>query len=92
MKILLIINEYFLNYKIDNNNLQIVKPKRGSENFFDNVHIFNSLKNESNDFLISKYIHNPHLINDKKYYLKIYALVTGLKPLRIYLNKEGIIQ
>ena len=86
------INEYFLNYKIDKNNLWIVKPKRGSEDFFDDVHIFNSLKNESNDFLISKYIHNPHLINDKKYYLKIYALVTGLKPLRIYLNKEGIIQ
>lgn len=82
-----IINGYFSNYKIEKDNLWIVKQKRGDEE--ESAHIFNSLKTESEDFLISKYISNPHLFKGKKYYLKEYVLVTGLKPLRIYLYKEG---
>jgi len=83
-----IILRKFENYKIDKNNLWIVKPKNG--NTGKGVHIFKSLENESNEFLISKYVTNPHLINGKKYDLRIYVLVTGLKPLRIYINKEGL--
>ena len=83
-----IILKKFSNYKIDKNNLWIVKPKNGSTG--KGVHIFKNLENESNDFLISKYLINPHLINGKKYDLRIYVLVTGLKPLKIYINKEGL--
>ena len=83
-----IIKNKFKNYKVDKNNLWLVKPKFG--NTGKGIHIFKSLNNESKDFLITKYIINPHLINGKKYDLRIYVLVTGLKPLRIYLNKEGL--
>ena len=85
-----IILKKFQNYKVDKNNLWLIKPKFG--NTGSGIHIFKSLKNESNEFLITKYITNPHLINGKKYDLRIYVLVTGLKPLRIYLNKEGLVR
>ena len=83
-----IILKKFGNYKINKNNLWIVKPKDG--NTGKGVHLFKSLESESNEFLISKYVTNPHLINGKKYDLRIYVLVTGLKPLKIYINKEGL--
>ena len=83
-----IILKKFGNYKINKNNLWIVKPKIG--NTGKGVHLFKSLDDESNEFLISKYLTNPHLINGKKYDLRIYVLVTGLKPLKIYINKEGL--
>ena len=85
-----IILKKFKNYKIDTNNLWLVKPKNG--NTGKGIHIFKSLKNEANEFLITKYIINPHIINGKKYDLRIYVLITGLKPLRIYLNKEGLVR
>ena len=53
--------------------------------------IFKCLKNEEEDFIITRYINNPHLLNGKKYTLRLFVLVSWLKPLRIYLNKEGII-
>jgi hypothetical protein len=83
-----IILKKFGNYKINKNNLWIVKPKNG--NTGKGVHLFKNLEEESNDFLISKYITNPHLINGKKYDLRIYVLVTGLRPLKIYIYKEGL--
>ena len=38
------------------------------------------------------YITNIHLIKGKKYDLRLYALITGLKPLRIYFYKEGLVR
>ena len=48
-----------------------------------------SLKNKK-DILVSQYISNPHLINNFKYDLRIYVLVTSYDPLRIYMFKEGL--
>ena len=84
------INKKFSNYKMNINDLWLIKPKnKYSENI---IHIFKSLNNESENFIITKYISNIHLINGKKYNIRFFALVSGLKPLRIYLNKEGIVQ
>ena len=35
---------------------------------------------------------NLDLIKNKKYDLRLYVLISGLKPLRIYLNKQGLIR
>jgi len=42
------------------------------------------------DTLVSEYISNPHLINNFKYDLRIYIVVTSYDPLRIYMFQEGL--
>lgn len=44
------------------------------------------------DYLVSEYIVNPHLINNFKYDLRIYVLVTSFDPLRVYIYKEGLVR
>ena len=81
----------FKNYSVDTNNLWIVKPT----DLFSGkgIHIFKSLEEEKREkYVISKYINNPHLIKGRKYDLRLYVLITGFKPLRIYLNKEGLVR
>ena len=86
-----IIEEKFKNYKIDVNNLWIVKPKYLSRGR--GIHLFDNMKDDiNNDILISRYISNPHTINGKKYDLRLYVFVTGFSPLKIYLFNEGIVR
>ena len=40
--------------------------------------------------MVSRYIEKPCLIQGLKYDLRIYVLVTGFDPLRIYMFKEGL--
>ena len=85
------IEKIFKNYTFNLKNLWIIKPNSLSSG--EGIHIFKSLEEEkAKQFLISKYLKNPHLINGKKYDLRVYVLVTGFKPLRIYLNKEGLVR
>ena len=85
-----VIEKKFKNYKLNMKNLWIVKPV----NLFSGkgIHLFKSLNEEkNNNYIISKYL-NPHVINGKKYDLRLYVLITGFNPLRIYLNKEGLVR
>lgn len=45
---------------------------------------------QKKNILISEYIANPHLINNLKYDLRVYVLVTSYDPLRIYMFNEGL--
>jgi hypothetical protein len=38
-------------------------------------------------YVVQQYIDKPHLIDDLKYDLRIYVLLYGVNPLRIYLHK-----
>ena len=85
------IEKVFKNYKINLKNLWIVKPVAQFSG--KGIHLFKSLSEETKEkYLISKYLDNPHLIKGRKYDLRLYVLVTGIKPLRIYLNKEGLVR
>ena len=80
----------FKNYKISPENLWLIKPKLGS--LGEGIYIFKDLDNVPDDYIITKYIHNPHLINKYKYDFRLYVLVTGLSPLKLYLYKDGMIR
>ena len=83
----------FNNYSLDINNLWLVKPVAKSVGA--GIHFFTSLKEEMNNrrlFLITKFISNLDLIDNKKYDLRLYVLISGLKPLRIYLYKKGLVR
>ena len=83
-----LIKEKFKNYKQTKNNLWLCKLASGSlgigiyfiKNYTD------SLKCNG---IITKYIHNPHLLNNKKYHLRLYLVITSIIPLKIYLYEDG---
>ncbi|KAL4496430.1 hypothetical protein ABPG72_014660 [Tetrahymena utriculariae] len=52
----------------------------------------NIAKRKRKHYLASEYISNPHLINDTKYDLRIYVLVTSYDPLRIFMFEDGLVR
>ena len=49
-------------------------------------------KNNNIQYLISKYLDKPHLLNNKKYDLRIYVIVLSFTPLKIYLYYNGLVR
>ena len=46
--------------------------------------------NKTNPCIVQRYIDNPLLIDNLKFDLRIYVLLLGIDPLRIYMYKDGI--
>lgn len=71
-------------------NVWIVKPaalSRGRGIYItDDIHDID----QDESCIVSRYIHNPLLINSHKFDLRLYVLVTSFEPLRIYIYKEGL--
>lgn len=83
-----LIDNKFKNYNLNVNDLWLIKPTNLGEGHL--INMFESLDNiKLEQFVITKYIKDINLISGKKYDLRLYALISGLKPLRIYFYKEG---
>jgi len=74
-------------FKIKNNQKYILKPSMS--NNAEDIFLFNSLQ-ETKDHLkksklqgplvLQEYINNPHLINDRKYTLRFFVILSNFKP------------
>ena len=76
------------NYTMNQKNMWLIKPVASSRGR--GIHLMTNPNALPSKGLITKYIHNPHLINNKKYDLRLYLLITGYTPLKIYLFDEGL--
>ena len=50
------------------------------------------LTNNEREFLMQKYLTKPYLINGHKFDLRLYVLLTGIDPLRVFLYKDGLVR
>ena len=83
-----LIKNKFIDYAFIKDDLWLCKKIDGS--LGDGI----SFIKDYNDFtkcnqLITRYIHNPHLINNYKYHIRIYNFISSFIPLKIYIYKEG---
>ena len=76
------------NYEFNKNNLWLIKPVASSRGR--GIRILTNMNDIPEKTLITHYISNPHLINGKKYDLRLYVLITGYCPLKIYLFEDGL--
>jgi len=44
----------------------------------------------TDQLVVQKYLHKPHLIDNFKYDLRVYVIMTGVNPLRVYVYKDGL--
>jgi len=42
--------------------------------------------------VVQRYIDNPYLINETKFDLRLYILITSINPLRLYLYDNGLVR
>lgn len=70
----------------------IVKPENGCQG--KGIYLVdNPAKIEKNSqVIVQKYISNPMLIDNLKFDLRIYVLITCVNPLRVYLYKDGLVR
>ena len=86
------INLKFQNYKFENNldNLWLLKPKNGTLGI--GISILKNISEINEQYVITKFFNNPHLIGGSKYDIRFHGLITGVKPIKLYLYKEGFVK
>lgn len=55
------------------------------------VHKWSQVPTDSS-IVVQRYISRPYLINDTKFDMRIYVLVTSFHPLRIYIYQDGLVR
>lgn len=43
------------------------------------------------EYVAQKYIHDPFLVNGRKFHLRLYLVITNMQPLHALLHKEGLV-
>ena len=70
--------------------MYIIKPVASSRGR--GIKLLTKLNNIPERCLVSDYISNPLLINNKKFDLRLYVVITSYNPLKIYLYDEGLVR
>jgi hypothetical protein len=68
----------------------IIKPSASSCGRGIRVVQGNKKINSKEDCIVSVYLDKPLLINNKKFDMRVYVLVTSFHPLRAYMYQEGL--
>lgn len=72
------------------NSTYIVKPEASSQGrgifLTQDIQDMNKLEH----YIVQKYVDKPLLIDNLKFDMRIYVLVTGCDPLRIFIHEEGL--
>lgn len=67
----------------------IVKPEAGCQGR--GIYLTRNIDKLKNDkCVVQRYMHKPYLIDGLKFDLRIYVLITGIDPLRIFVFEEGL--
>ena len=68
----------------------IIKPEASSQG--QGIYLARSISDlqETSHSIAQEYLQNPLLIDSLKFDLRIYVLVTGCDPLRIFIHEEGL--
>ena len=56
------------------------------------VDVSEEIPNKKSKMCVQEYIDNPLLINGCKFDLRLYVLLTGVDPVKIYLYQEGLVR
>ncbi|CAG9323870.1 unnamed protein product [Blepharisma stoltei] len=82
--------DFYAHFHNEKNAKWIIKPPASSQGR--GIYLIDSINEVPIDepCIISQYIENPLLINDLKFDMRIYVLVTCYEPLRIYVYEEGL--
>lgn len=82
----------FLDFKsqLNKKKIFIVKPEASSQGR--GIFLIRRLEeiNISERYVVQEYLSNPLLIENLKFDLRIYVLVTGCSPLRVYIHEDGL--
>jgi hypothetical protein len=78
--------------QVENFNQWIIKPQNSCQG--KGIFIIDDISEVPIDepCIISRYIHNPLLLNGLKFDIRIYVLVTSMDPWRIYIYNEGLVR
>ena len=83
-----IVENIFKNYVQKDDDLWLCKKADGS--LGEGIYFLKNYQDFLNcSQIITKYIHNPHLYQKRKYHIRMYNFISSIKPLIIYIYKEG---
>jgi len=83
-------NEFRLQFEQGKYRTYIAKPEAQCQGR--GIFLFKSPEelDPNEHYVVQRYVKNPYLIEDLKFDLRIYVLVYGCDPLRIYIHNEGL--
>ena len=91
------IPKFFFLQRQDQRSYWILKPSNSNNGHgievkevgYWNIDEFKNMKGPT---IIQKYIHNPFLIRNHKFDMRLYVLITTFDPLTIYLYGDGLVR